>query len=132
MSSLRVSRPILVRLQGFKVSTTTILTLLQFDSDRRAEQLQVELAANVVALLYNNRELSRRMMHLETALDERTICNSLSKRSTASSLTTVGPKDRGRVTSLVSPIRREEQIPIIAPYLLPRHSTLDQIPGPYS
>ncbi|KAI1752914.1 hypothetical protein F4782DRAFT_530027 [Xylaria castorea] len=66
-------KSLLARLQGFKVSVTAVLTLLQCDSDRRAQQLQMELAANVGALLSSNRELSQRMMHLEGAFDMQTI-----------------------------------------------------------
>ncbi|KAI0428692.1 hypothetical protein F5Y09DRAFT_279266 [Xylaria sp. FL1042] len=64
---------LLARLQGFKVSVTAVLTLLQCDTDRRAEQLQMELAANISALLDSNRDLSRRMMQLEDAFDSQTI-----------------------------------------------------------
>ncbi|KAJ3573923.1 hypothetical protein NPX13_g4531 [Xylaria arbuscula] len=66
-------KPLLARLQGFKVSVTAVLTLLQCDSDRRAVQLQLDLAANVQALLDNNRELSERMMRLEDSVDRSTI-----------------------------------------------------------
>ncbi|KAI1322871.1 Pleckstrin homology domain-containing protein [Xylariaceae sp. FL0255] len=66
-------KPLLARLQAFKVSVTVVLTLLQCDSDRRAEQLQTDLVANVSALLDSNRELSRRMMNIEDVLDTRTI-----------------------------------------------------------
>ncbi|KAI0405955.1 Pleckstrin homology domain-containing protein [Xylaria palmicola] len=65
--------PLLARLQGFKVSVTSVLTLLQCDSDLRAEKLQADLAASVGALLDSNRDLSRRMMHLEDAFDGQTI-----------------------------------------------------------
>ncbi|KAI0538597.1 hypothetical protein GGR58DRAFT_467305 [Xylaria digitata] len=65
--------PLLARLHGFKVSVTVVLILLQCDSDRRAEQLQTELASNIGALLDSNRDLSRRMMHVEDAFDVQTI-----------------------------------------------------------
>ncbi|KAI0506317.1 hypothetical protein F5B22DRAFT_455808 [Xylaria bambusicola] len=57
--------PLLTRLQGFKVSVTAVLMLLQSDSNRRAEHLQTELAINIGALLDSNHDLSRRMMRLE-------------------------------------------------------------------
>ncbi|KAI0517469.1 hypothetical protein F5B22DRAFT_106267 [Xylaria bambusicola] len=69
-ASLKV---LLERLKGFKVSVTAVLTLLQCDSNNRAEQLQLELVANVEGLLHSNRELSRRMMHLEDAFNTATI-----------------------------------------------------------
>ncbi|KAI1365901.1 hypothetical protein F5Y08DRAFT_338301 [Xylaria arbuscula] len=72
-------KPLLARLQGFKVSVTAVLTLLQCDSDRRAEQLQLDLAANVQALLDNNRELSERMMRLEDSVDRSTIRRRMSQ-----------------------------------------------------
>ncbi|TRX91816.1 hypothetical protein FHL15_007369 [Xylaria flabelliformis] len=85
-------RPLLARLQGFKVSVTVVLTLLQCDSDHRGQQLQTELAANVGALLESNYELSRRMMHLEDAFDMQTI---RSRQSIMSVLATGRPEAKG-------------------------------------
>ncbi|KAI0862365.1 Pleckstrin homology domain-containing protein [Xylaria cubensis] len=85
-------RPLLARLQGFKVSVTVVLTLLQCDSDHRAQQLQMELAANVSALLESNYELSRRMVHLEDAFDLQTI---RSRQSIMSVLETGRPEAKG-------------------------------------
>ncbi|KAI1303515.1 hypothetical protein F5Y03DRAFT_187378 [Xylaria venustula] len=81
---------LLTRLQGFKVSITAVLTLLQCDSDLRAEQLQMEIAANISALLDSNRDLSRRMMHLEDAFDVQTI----------------RPRSRQSITSIVTATRQ--------------------------
>ncbi|KAI0545639.1 hypothetical protein F4679DRAFT_560234 [Xylaria curta] len=88
-------KSLLARLQGFKVSVTVVLTLLQCDSDRRAQQLQMELAANVGALLESNHELSRRMAHLEYALDTQTI---QSRQSIMSVLATAKSEAEGGVT----------------------------------
>ncbi|KAI0187749.1 hypothetical protein EV127DRAFT_435930 [Xylaria flabelliformis] len=85
-------RTLLARLQGFKVSVTVVLTLLQCDSGHRAQQLQMELGANVGALLESNYELSRRMMHLEDAFDVQTI---RSRQSIMSVLATERPEAQG-------------------------------------
>ncbi|KAI1119803.1 hypothetical protein F5Y10DRAFT_259589 [Nemania abortiva] len=81
-------RPLLGRLQGSKVSVTAVLTggWVVSDSDRRAGELQADLAANVNALLESNRDLSRRMMHLEGAFDMQTI-RSQCRQSIASATT---------------------------------------------
>ncbi|KAI0965487.1 Pleckstrin homology domain-containing protein [Xylaria arbuscula] len=89
---------LLTRLQGFKVSITAVLTLLQCDSDLRAEQLQIEIAANISALLDSNRDLSRRMMHLEGAFDVQTI-RSRSRQSITSNVTATRPGAEGDVAA---------------------------------
>ncbi|KAK1827149.1 hypothetical protein QBC39DRAFT_393878 [Podospora conica] len=62
-------KPILARLQGFKASVSLILGIVRSDSLLRAEQWQTELGNNVAELLTNNRDLSRRLMNLETAFN---------------------------------------------------------------
>ncbi|KAI1283593.1 Pleckstrin homology domain-containing protein [Xylaria sp. FL0933] len=92
---------LLARLQGFKVSVTAVLTLLQCDTDRRAEQLQMELATNISVLLDSNADLSRRMMQLEEAFDCQTI-RSRRRRDSASAQTVVQPEVEDRVAAVAS------------------------------
>ncbi|KAI0814554.1 Pleckstrin homology domain-containing protein [Xylaria sp. FL0064] len=92
---------LLARLQGFKVSVTAVLTLLQCDTDRRAEQLQMELAANISVLLDSNADLSRRMMQLEEAFDCQTI-RSRRRRDSASAQTVVQSEVDGSVAAVAS------------------------------
>ncbi|KAI1158014.1 hypothetical protein F5B18DRAFT_122700 [Nemania serpens] len=98
---------LLTRLQGFKVSVTAVLTLVQCDSDRRAEQLQMQLAANVSTLLDSNRDLSRRMMHLEGAIDEQTI-RSRRGQGIVSAASAAAHRVESRVATATSPSETEE------------------------
>ncbi|KAI0099904.1 Pleckstrin homology domain-containing protein [Nemania sp. FL0031] len=94
-------KPLLERLQGFKVSITAVLTLLQCDSDLRAEKLQADLAANVSALLESNSELSQRMMHLENAFEVQTI-RSRRRQSIASVMTKTSPEVASTIPATAS------------------------------
>ncbi|KAI1743451.1 hypothetical protein F4680DRAFT_408265 [Xylaria scruposa] len=99
-------KPLLERLQGFKVSVTVVLTLLQCNSDQRAQQLQMELAANVSTLLESNYELSRRMMRLENSLDIQTI----RRHSIISLLTTARSEVKGGAVVAASPAEIGERL----------------------
>ncbi|KAI1361691.1 hypothetical protein F5Y08DRAFT_12831 [Xylaria arbuscula] len=88
--------PLLVRLQGFKVSVTVVLSLLQCDSSSRAEELQGDLTRNVDALLDSNRELSQRMMQIEHALTTPTT----RPQTIKSSLTTAVSENRSSIARL--------------------------------
>ncbi|KAF2125031.1 hypothetical protein P153DRAFT_118389 [Dothidotthia symphoricarpi CBS 119687] len=57
------------RIQCFKTSISTMLNILQCESDAEAKRGQQELLAITSALLSSNLELSRRMAHLETCVD---------------------------------------------------------------
>ncbi|CAM1510836.1 Fc.00g083490.m01.CDS01 [Cosmosporella sp. VM-42] len=87
--------PLLTRLQGFKISLSLMLTILQCDSDLRAVQHQGELAANIDALLESNQTLSRRLMNLEDVFDAQSI---ISKRQTID-------------VNTVQPLRNNEEQP---------------------
>ncbi|KAF5646506.1 uncharacterized protein FTJAE_2044 [Fusarium tjaetaba] len=60
---------ILHRLQAFKLSITCILSILQSDSQARAEESQQQLIAAVDDLLRGNTDLSRRMVEMENTID---------------------------------------------------------------
>ncbi|GAP90620.2 hypothetical protein SAMD00023353_4800690 [Rosellinia necatrix] len=97
---------LLSRLQGFKVSVTAILTLLRCDSDRRAELLQTELAVSISTLLEKNRDLSRRIVHLEGVVDAGTIRSR--NRQTIVSELTMRSGVRGAIAARSSSSQREE------------------------
>ncbi|KAM5358563.1 hypothetical protein ACJZ2D_015177 [Fusarium nematophilum] len=57
------------RLQAFKLSVNCILSILQSDSQARAESSQQHLLSAVETLLEGNDNLANRMMGMETAID---------------------------------------------------------------
>ncbi|KAF5711451.1 hypothetical protein FGLOB1_5014 [Fusarium globosum] len=60
---------ILHRLRAFKSSIVCILSILQSDSQARAEESQQQLIATVDILLRGNTDLSRRMLGMENTID---------------------------------------------------------------
>ncbi|KAH7176269.1 ras family-domain-containing protein [Dactylonectria macrodidyma] len=60
---------IFTRLQAFKLSINCILSILQSDSQVRAENNQQQLMSTVEMLLERNHDLSERMMGIESAFD---------------------------------------------------------------
>ncbi|KAE9363391.1 hypothetical protein N431DRAFT_475544 [Stipitochalara longipes BDJ] len=66
---------LLLRLQGFKISISAMLTILRRQSDLHAAEGREKLTKNIAALLESNKELSRRLMGLESEVQ-----NSLSQQ----------------------------------------------------
>lgn len=73
------------------------------ESDHRAEQLQTELAANIGALLDNNRDLSRRIMHLEDAAFDVQTTRSRRRRGTVSAMSAVSATRPGAERGITTP-----------------------------
>ncbi|KAM0426057.1 hypothetical protein ACHAPT_008688 [Fusarium lateritium] len=97
---------LLIRVQGFKISMSLILAILQSDSDRLAAQHQEQLSINVNALLESNHSLSRRLMNLENALDVQTV---VSRRMSLMSLSGTRPQPSNSVETQPTLINTPEQ-----------------------
>ncbi|KAK4209267.1 hypothetical protein QBC37DRAFT_391391 [Rhypophila decipiens] len=75
---------LLARLQGFKLSASLILNILQSDSAMRAEGSRTDLTNNVNHLLESSKDVARRLMNLEDNFDARSMVSK--RRSVAVSV----------------------------------------------
>ncbi|KAF5976242.1 Rho guanine nucleotide exchange factor scd1 [Fusarium bulbicola] len=83
-----------VRLQAFKSSIICILSILQSESQARAEESQQQLIAAVDTLLRGNTALSRRMMGMENTMDAMSY-----RRATIQSTREIGAQERKSTSS---------------------------------
>ncbi|KAF5548911.1 hypothetical protein FMEXI_4582 [Fusarium mexicanum] len=115
--------PILHRLQAFKASIVCILSILQSESQARAEESQQQLIAAVDTLLRGNTALSRRMMGMENTMDAMSY-----RRATIQSTRDIGAQERKSTSSRRSSLFEfsfEHDLKLSRVYRLAKRDTMD-------
>ncbi|KAF5634288.1 hypothetical protein F52700_6012 [Fusarium sp. NRRL 52700] len=111
------------RLRAFKSSIVCILSILQSDSQARAEESQQQLITAVDILLIGNNDLSRRMMGMDNIIDAMS-----HRRATIQSTRDIDAQERKSTSSQRSPLFEfdfEHDLKLSRVYRLAKRDTMD-------